>query len=155
MLDALVGGWQLTSTYASYSGRFLTAAWTGPDPVGTAYTTSSTPAVVTIRPNQVSSPNLSSDQQSRQPLVQCGGVHGADGRIMGEARRAAPSRARGTSVLNAGIAKYFAISDWLRLRVEASATNLANHPNYTDPATNISSASQVGRDHGSGRRGRL
>ncbi|HYZ86178.1 MAG TPA: TonB-dependent receptor, partial [Bryobacteraceae bacterium] len=62
-LDAIVGGWTTSLIYTHRSGRFLTPLWTGPDPTGTAYTTNSTPANVTIRPNILRDPNLPSDQR--------------------------------------------------------------------------------------------
>src|SRR5439155_25906592 len=41
-------------------------AWSGPDPTGTAYTTSTTPATVTLRPNHLHNANIPSDQRSLQ-----------------------------------------------------------------------------------------
>jgi len=51
VVRAALAGWQLSTIYSWTSGDFLTPTWTGPDPTGTAYTTSRTPAQVTIRPN--------------------------------------------------------------------------------------------------------
>jgi hypothetical protein len=57
VLNLLVGNWSLSGNYNFTSGQFLTPEWTGPDPTGTAYTTSTTPASITIRPNELSDPN--------------------------------------------------------------------------------------------------
>jgi hypothetical protein len=59
VLNGFIGGWELAGTYTLQSGTFLTPSWSGPDPTGTAYTTSRTPAQVTIRPDELRSPNLS------------------------------------------------------------------------------------------------
>jgi hypothetical protein len=50
----------------------------------------------------------------------------------------------GTSVLHATVAKYFAIRERARLRLEFNASNACNHPNYRDPDTNISNVATVG-----------
>jgi len=50
----------------------------------------------------------------------------------------------GVSVLDAGLGKYFSISERLRLRWQMTATNFFNHPNWSDPSVNISDAVQVG-----------
>src|SRR5205823_4746817 len=62
--NLLLGGWDLGGVYTAQTGQFLTAQYTGPDPTGTAFTTSRTPANVTRRPDQLSDPNLPADQRS-------------------------------------------------------------------------------------------
>src|SRR5262249_52403055 len=59
VVDTVLGGWRITGKNAYESGLFLTPQWTGPDPTGTAFTSNSTPAQVTIRPNQIGNPNIS------------------------------------------------------------------------------------------------
>src|SRR5262245_57959216 len=39
VVNAIVGGWDVSGIYSYYSGQFLTVFWTGPDPTGTAFTT--------------------------------------------------------------------------------------------------------------------
>ena len=63
-MRAIVGGWSVDTVYSFYSGQFLTPAWSGPDPTGTAYTTGTTPATVTIRPNYLHDTNLPVDQRT-------------------------------------------------------------------------------------------
>jgi len=46
--------------------------------------------------------------------------------------------------MDAGLAKHFQITERLRLRFEASFTNVLNHTNYAPPATNISNPSTFG-----------
>ena len=50
----------------------------------------------------------------------------------------------GLSLLHAGLARQFGLYERLRLRAEITATNVMNHPNWSNPATNISSAASVG-----------
>ena len=44
LIQTIAGGWELSVVYQRHSGQFLTPMWTGPDPTGTAFTTSGTPA---------------------------------------------------------------------------------------------------------------
>ena len=52
--------------------------------------------------------------------------------------------APGTAAVSAGLAKAMKIHENLRLRFEATFTNVLNHTNYAPPATNISSPSTFG-----------
>ena len=63
-LDGVFGGWEMSVVTLIQTGQFLTPAWTGPDPTGTAFTSSTTPATVTIRPNILRDPNLDGDQRT-------------------------------------------------------------------------------------------
>jgi Carboxypeptidase regulatory-like domain len=47
----------------------------------------------------------------------------------------------GTTTIAAGLSKNFQIDERLRLRFEATFTNLLNHPNFAAPPTNVTSAS--------------
>lgn len=148
-LDLALGGWELSAIVIYSSGQFLTPQWTGPDPTGTAYTGTKTPAQVTIRPDILRNPNLPKDQRSTErwfdptafaaPPVGRFGTS-AKGVIKG------PS----SSVVHAGLAKWFRIHERVRARAEITATNLFNHPNWNDPATNISSTATVARISGVG-----
>ncbi len=142
-LNLLIGGWELDGIYAYHSGQFLTPSWSGPDPTGTAYTTSRTPAQVSIRPNILRDPNLPRDQRTIRRWFDASaftapspGAFGtsANGVIIGP----------GSNNWNAGFVKNFLFTERARLRWEMTATNVFNHPNWSNPATNISSATQVG-----------
>jgi hypothetical protein len=50
----------------------------------------------------------------------------------------------GTIAVNAGLAKSVQLREGLRMRFEATFTNLLNHTNFAPPATNISSPSTFG-----------
>lgn len=154
-LQALVGGWEITGVYAFYSGQFLTPLWTGPDPVGVAFTSSRTPAQVTIRPIHLRDANLPESQRSvnrwfdptafaPQPLGpgQPLGPWPAPGQFGTAARGVI--KGPGSNVWHAGLGKYFDLTEQLKLRWEVTATNLFNHPSYNNPGTNISRVGEVG-----------
>jgi hypothetical protein len=143
-LDAAIGGWEITTIYNYYSGQFLTPSWTLPDPTGTAYTTSRTAPSVTRRPNLLRDPNLPKDQR-------------AVGRWFDTAAFSAPGLGTfgnsGVGVIygpwvnvwHTGVNKTFTFesSERLRLRVEMTATNALNHPNWSNPGTNVSTTASA------------
>jgi hypothetical protein len=147
--NLIVGGWEVNAIYTLQSGDFLTPAWSGPDPTGTAYTTSSTPATVTIRPDHLRNANLASDQRTLTRWFDASafaapqkGSFGtsAKGVIMGP----------GTNIMHATLVKNFYFTERVRLRAEWAATNVLNHPNWSSPGTNITSLAQVGVISGAG-----
>jgi hypothetical protein len=139
-----VGGWELSGIYSYYSGQFLTPLWTGPDPTGTAFSNNRTPANVTRRPEHLRNANLPSDKRSIN-------------RWFDETAFAAPrpgqfgSSAKGVikgpnaRVLHAGLYKTLAFAErGPRVRLELTATNVYNHPNWSNPTVNISQAGNIG-----------
>jgi hypothetical protein len=141
--DLVVGGWEIAGIHSYYSGQFLTPVWTGPDPTGTAFTSSRTPANVTIRPDHLRDGNLPSDQRSV-------------GRWFDPTAFAPPQQGRfGTAavgtikgpdvnVWHAGVYKNFVITERVRFRWEITGTNILNRQNFSNPAVDISSAAGVG-----------
>ncbi len=128
-MDALVGGWQFTQSLTWSTGFFLTPLWTGPDPTGTAFTTSATAPSVTIRPNLTANPNLPSDQRSVNDWYNlnaftppAAGAFGtsAKGVIVGP----------GSFTVDAGIAKVFTVAERFHFRLEFTGTNILNHTNF-------------------------
>jgi hypothetical protein len=145
LANLAVGGWQTSAVYSYYSGQFLTPFWTGPDPTGIAFTPSRTPANVTLRPDHLRNANLSGSQRrvgrwfdasAFAPLSAGLGRFGtaAKGVIKGP----------GVNVWHVGFFKTFPITESILLRWELTATNFFNHPNYSNPATNISQQANVG-----------
>ena len=143
VVNAIVGGWDISGIYSYYSGQFLTAFWTGPDPTGTAFTTSATRPNVTIRPDQLRDPNLPSDQRAVNRWFDASAFAGppvgrfgtsSKGEIIGPP----------VNVWHMGFFKSFYFTETIRLRWELTATNIFNHPNYSNPATNISAPASVG-----------
>lgn len=143
-LDLALGGWQISNVTYLQTGRFLTPVISLPDPTGTAFTTSANRPLVTIRPDHLRDANLSNPTIDRwfdvgafatPPIGRFG--NSARGVIIGP----------GTNVSHVGFHKYFTFSENLRapkLRVELTATNFFNHPNWGNPTTNISSTASVG-----------
>jgi hypothetical protein len=142
--DLIVGNWAMSAIYTFHSGRFLTPLWTGPDPAGYAYTNSSTPAQVTIRPNILRNPNLPEDQQRTtrwfDPAAFAPPSAGSFG-TSGPGVIVGPHQ----NVFDFGLFKVIPlVKERAIMRFEVTATNIVNHPNYNDPATNISQAASVG-----------
>lgn len=141
-VDAVFGGWQLSTIAAIEGGRALTPFWNGPDPTGTRFTPNATRPVVTIRPDRTGNPNLAGPTVDRwfdlaafaAPSV---GAFGSapKGAITGP----------GVQVMHNSVAKHFLIKERARLRFEFLATNTLNHPNWADPNTTINAAGVAGR----------
>jgi hypothetical protein len=141
-VDSILGGWELGVVGLVQTGQFLTPYWTGPDPTGTRYTDSSTPANVQLRPNISGNPNLPSDQRSVSHWFDASvfsaptpGSFGTSGRgvIVGP----------GSAVLHVSLGKYIKLSERVQLRPEMTAFNILNHPNWANPSLNIRSAPGV------------
>jgi hypothetical protein len=151
--DWILGGWQLSATYAWQTGSYLTPTFSGSDP-------SNTNTIGGI-PDRISDGNLPADQRSI--------VHWFDGSAF-----VAPPNGRfgnaGTGILigpsrqtgNLGAFKTFRPIERMSVRVQATFTNVLNHPNFNDPNLNISAPASVGtitsvqtRDFGGPRSGLL
>jgi len=143
LVDAVAGGWELTLVYQLHSGQFLTPLWTGPDPTGTAFTSSGTPAQVTIRPNVLRNPNLPESERTTSRWFDPTAFAPPTPGSFGTAAKGI-IHGPGSTIWNAGLAKYFDLTGGLRMRWEITATNLLNTPNWSNPAVNISSLAQVG-----------
>ncbi|HWC00959.1 MAG TPA: TonB-dependent receptor, partial [Bryobacteraceae bacterium] len=142
--DIVLGNWAVSAIYTFHSGRFLTPLWTGPDPTGTAYTASATPAQVTIRPNILRDGNLPGSQQTTSRWFD---VSAFTAPSPGSFGTAGPGVIIGPhqNVFDFGLFKVFpVVNERLLVRFEVTATNVLNHPNYNDPPMNITSAASVG-----------
>lgn len=151
-LNLAVGGWEISAIYSLYSGQFLTPFWSGPDPTGTAFTTSRTAPNVTIRPDHLRSANLPESQRTVNRWFDPAAFQRLDppelrGQPLGRYGTSAKGviKGPGTNVWHVGFYKTFEFAeDAPKLRWELTATNFFNHPNWSNPATNISSLAQVG-----------
>ena len=135
VLDWVLGGWQLSGIYNYQTGEFLTPTFAGPDP-------SNTQTFGGV-PDRVGNGNLSSDQRSIDRwfdasafAVPPNGRFGNAGRgiIVGPNRQA----------MNLGIFKSFKVKERAAVRVQATFTNVLNHPNFGNPNLNISTPTAVG-----------
>jgi hypothetical protein len=143
--NLIAGGWEISAIYSYYSGQFLTPLWTGPDPAGIAFTNSRTPATVTIRPDQLRDPNMPEDQRSVGRWFDAaafGNLSAGLGRFGTGAK--GTIKGPGVNVWHVGLYKVLPINERMLFRWEATATNFFNHPNYSNPATNISQTANVG-----------
>lgn len=143
VVRAVLGGWEISGIYSMTSGQFMDPQWTGPDPTGTAYTTSRTPASVTIRPNHLYNANLPADQRSVNRWFDVAAFAAPTPGFFGTAAKGV-IKGPGVNIWDVGLAKYFVVWERGRLRWEMTATNFFNHPNWSNPDTNISNVAQVG-----------
>ena len=141
IVDVFLGGWKIVSKNSYESGLFLSPSWTGPDPTGTVFTSNSTPAQVTIRPNQLANAAIENPSRDRwfNPAAFAPPTPGffgtsAKGVIIGPTLIA----------ISGSVAKYFTIREGMKLRLEVLTNNILNHPNYNQPAANISNTASAG-----------
>ncbi len=141
LADIIAGGWELSGIFIAQTGQFLTPLWTGPDPTGTAVTSSRTAPNVTIRPDILRDGNLSAPSVNRWFDVSAFGAPQAG--AFGTSARGV-IKGPGLTLLHTGLAKHFSLHERLKLRTELTATNVMNHPNWSNPAMNISSPASAG-----------
>jgi hypothetical protein len=142
-LNLAVGGWELSGIYSYHSGQFLSPSWTGPDPTGTAYTTSRTAPNVTRLPDILHDPNLPRDERTVSRwfdptafAIPGTGRYGTSGEGV--------IKGPWVNVWHMGLYKNFLFAESFRLRWELTGTNVFNHPNWSNPATSITTTAQVG-----------
>jgi hypothetical protein len=142
-VQAIAGGWDVSGVFSYYSGQFLTPQWTGPDPTGTAFTASRTPAQVTIRPNHLRDANLEDSARTTNRWFDPAAFAAPTPGAFGSAAKGV-IKGPNSNVWHLGLAKTFTLYERARLRWDLIAANAFNHPNYANPATNITQAAQVG-----------
>jgi hypothetical protein len=98
---------------------------------------------VTIRPNQLSDPNLPAGERTTDQWFDPTAFAPPTPGSFGTAAKGI-IHGPGSDVWDVGFAKHFDLSKGLRLRWELTATNFFNNANYSNPGTNISSLAQVG-----------
>lgn len=148
--NLVAGGWTLSGVYIFDSGRFLTPLWSGPDPTGTAYTDSATPAWVTIRPDQVGDPNLPAGQRSSSRWFDPSAFTAPQPGHFGSAAKGV-IKGPHENFCNAGIQKAFMVAEKApRFVFEMTARNVFNHANLSNPDTYISNAGSAGHIYWAG-----
>ncbi len=154
-LDAAIGGWQLSSVFLWQSGPYLSPYFDGGDPSGTGSGIIGRDQA----PDLLRNPNLSNPNRNDwfdlgaytcpatpgwQPGTSCLiGSAPQYGAPIGRFGNAGPAMVvgPGTVNLNAGLAKYFAVTERVRIKIEGSFTNVLNHTNLADPVLAIDNAS--------------
>jgi hypothetical protein len=151
VVNLLAGGWNVSSVFSTFSGNFLTPMWTGPDPTGTAFTTSATPPVVSIRPDEQGNPNLPGGQRSVNQWFNVAAFGPPQAGHFGTSAKDV-IKGPGASVLDAGVYKEIRFREaGPLLRWEFTATNVLNHPNWSNPvSTDITQKGAVGVINGVG-----
>ncbi len=144
-VDLFLGGWDVSGVYSAGTGEFLTPYWTGDDPVGIAYTDSSTPAEVTIRPDMLHNPNLPTSLRSVNNWFDVGAFAAPQPGQFGSASKGV-IKGPGVNVWSMGLYKTVEFSErGPRLRFQVTATNIFNHPNWDNPgSTDITDTGSVG-----------
>ena len=140
LANLAIGGWELSGIFTVQTGQFLTPFWTGPDPVGIAYTESD-PAEVTIRPDILRNPNLS--QPSINRWFDPGAFAPPPGGRFGTSAKGV-IKGPGVNVWSMGLHKDFFFGEKARLRWEMTATNIFNHPNWSNPSTDLTDQAGFG-----------
>jgi hypothetical protein len=167
VVDAVAGGWRLSSILLLQTGPFFSPTMSGGDPSGTG-----ADARGTLRPDPVGIDPLLANPTAdvfwnRTAFVCPGRTPGAanqfscSGAPIGRFGTAGVGTliGPGTVNLSMGLGKDFRIAERAMLKFEASFTNLPNHPNLSDPGTNITSlafgkiTSARGADSGGNRIG--
>jgi len=167
--NAIIGGWRLSSIFLVQTGPFLTPTMSGGDPSGT-----NGPSRGTQRPDRVGDGSLANPTADawldRAAFVCPGRTPGASNQFncsvtpiarfgnAGVGTLVGP----GTVNLSMGFGKDFPISENVKVKFEATFSNLPNHPNLADPSTmNITSSSfgritsARGADSGGNRTGQM
>jgi hypothetical protein len=154
-LNAVFGGWQLTIFGVLKSGTWGTPTVTVPDPTGTAYTASSTPASVTIRPDVLVNPNLPNPTIAQwYNTALCTATSSPAGcawsdNFTGRFGSAGLDLIKeyGANAWHGNLEKIVLISENPRapkLRLDLYVQNLLNHPNFGAPGLSLTSPASAG-----------
>lgn len=136
------GGWELSTVSVIESGPYQTPTISGN--LDQSNTGINTVRFIAVRPDRIGNGNLASPTPQRYydiaafaPVPQGAGRFGNAGLGI--------LRGPGTIAIAGGLAKTFQISEKIRLRTEATFTNLPNHPNFLPPQVNVSNPSAFGK----------
>lgn len=155
LVDGALGGWQVSSIFLWQTGPYLTPHFGTGDPSGTG---SGTLSGRDQHPDRVGSgipTHRSADNWIDPAAFICPGDPNwtpGNSCLTGTAGGPAPIgrfgnsgvgvvEGPGTVNLNMGVSKSFAITERIRLKAEASFTNVLNHLNLSDPNLDITSGS--------------
>jgi hypothetical protein len=136
IVDWVLGGWQISSTYIARTGEYLTPTFSGSDP-------SNTNTIGGIA-DRIGDGNLPRGQRSIDRWFDASAFAVPPNGRFGNAGRGViigPSR----QSLNLGLFKTFRIAEGHSLRVQGTATNALNRANFGNPNLNISVPAAVGR----------
>jgi hypothetical protein len=140
MLNRTFGGWSLNTITLLETGPYLTPTI---NPQFDQTNTDPELDGAIVRPDIVGNPIPAQRTPSNYFNINAFAPTPAGAGRMGNAG-VGILEAPGTVAVSAGLAKTMAIHENMRLRFEATFTNVLNHTNYAPPATNISSPSTFG-----------
>ncbi|HTS49308.1 MAG TPA: TonB-dependent receptor [Bryobacteraceae bacterium] len=141
-VNGALGGWQLSAIILAQTGPFMTAV--DSNPADSASNLNELGRFLSIRPDQIGPCDLSNPSPS--------GWFNLNGFTLTPQGAGRTGNAGvgtcvgpGTTTVSAGLAKNFQIWERLRMRFEATYTNLLNHPNFLQPQSmDISSPGTFG-----------
>ena len=143
VLNYILADWELSGNYSLFSGQFLTPLWSGPDTTGTAFTTTLAPAVLSRRPDVLRDPNLPADQRTTNRWFDTSAFAAPQPGQFGSAAKGI-IKGPGVNVWHSGLAKVIPIKERLKLRAEMTATNILNHPNWSNPGLVVNATASAG-----------
>jgi hypothetical protein len=131
--NGLLGGWELSTVTLWQTGPYLTPI-TSPayDPANLALVYRG----AFLRPDRIGNGNLASPTLDRYFDINAFHPIPAPGRLGTSA--VGILQGPGTTAVAGGLAKTFLVREGVRLRFEATFTNLPNHPNFAPPAVDVS-----------------
>ena len=134
----MVGGWRLAGVTLLQTGQRFTPTFTGRDPSNTN--------TVGGRPDRIANGNLPKSERTigrwfdvsafAPPPVNAGRFGNSGIGVL---------EGPGTRNFSLGLFKNFRFGEKARLEMSISTTNTFNHPNFLNPAANISAPTAVGR----------
>ena len=150
VVQAILGGWQTSLNAMAQSGQFLTLSYSGFDPSNTN--------TIGGRPDVV--PGVSTQAVGTQSITNwfnpgafkipgCPDTNPVCTSPVSPGRfgNSSLGTLRGPSIRNLdfAVSKYFPITERLRMQFRMNMANALNHPNFSQPAANISSLATVAR----------
>ncbi len=141
IVDAFVGGWQLSTVSLFQTGPFLTPS------ISTSYDRSNTNVAgrgATLRPDRIGNGNVENPTPDRWFDITAFTATPVGAGRFGNAG-VGILEGPGTIAVAGGLAKTFQITEQVRLRAEGSFTNLPNHPNFMPPALVVSNTTSFGK----------
>jgi hypothetical protein len=129
-VNGAIGGWQLSTIILAQSGPFMTAV--DSNPLDSQSNLNELNRFLSIRPDQIGSCNLSNPQPTGYFNLSAFTLTPAGA---GRTGNAGVGTCIGppTTAVAAGLSKVFPIYERLRMRFEATFTNIFNHPNFLQP----------------------
>jgi hypothetical protein len=137
LVNAALGGWQVSLVGYLQSGGYLTPTISVPDPTGTRFTSTANRPVVSLRPDQLRDPHL--DDPSITGWYDVAAFAAPPIGRFGTAERGAV-RGPGLNLFHFGVHKRFRLSDrpdGPDLRIELTTTNVFNEPQWASPNMNV------------------